>query len=551
MPVGAGTSVPPVNNGQQPQTFSLGNGKTYDVSGNEVDQNGNIGTGAGLAGLSATDFLSLLGSSTATNTSRLNQIQTNLGIPAASTAAFAQPAKSTVDFYTQAYNAAGLADLKQKIADYNDQIAQTHQQYIDAVGRENENPFLSEAARVGRVQNLYNTAQETIANLTNEQANYQNLYAQGVNEVNNAVTRYTNDFTYNQNLNQQKLSYLLSQAEAQETAGQNTDIQGLIERYFPEYASTYAQTKAAETPFGTPQTGLYTYNPTTKSYTQVSPPVGQFSPITTPLGGVLGFNTNTGQVNNTGANTYSGQPGSVGGFNSNPTLPVGGSFPQGSQTQGSAAAFNNPGGLKDPTTGQFQQFSTPDQGFAALVQDVQGKISGNTRTGTNGNSSLLQLAQAWKGTGNNNAQAWAQSVAQNYGGGIGLNTPIGQLNPVQLASAIAKHETGFMPGQMPNNNVGGPAQPTAADQTALIVQPLMQAFQNLSPSFSNPQQLALSASTFQGYLQSGNLDAATSFITKLAYQNMQPAVQSKVDNTQQAIDAYTQALSIMAKHPER
>jgi hypothetical protein len=260
------------------QTFTLGNGKTYDQSGNEIDANGNIASGAGMAGMSATDFLSLLGSETATNTSTNQQIQNNLGIPQTAVPAFGAPQTTTVNFYNQAYNSAGLADLKQKIADYNDQIAQTNQDYINAVSKENENPFLSEAARTGRVQNLYNTAQETIANLTNEQANYQNLYAQGVNEVNNAVTRYTNDFTENQSINQQKLNYLLGQAEKQEGFAQNTATQQLIQRYYPQYINAYAQTQAAEKPFGTPQTGLFTYNPTTKSYTQVSPPVGQVQP---------------------------------------------------------------------------------------------------------------------------------------------------------------------------------------------------------------------------------------------------------------------------------
>jgi hypothetical protein len=135
--------------------------------------------------------------------------------------------------------------------------------------------------------------------------------------------------------------------------------------------------------------------------------------------------------------------------------------------------------------------------------------------------------------------------------------------PTQQAGmqALQDYLGGIMGANQPaNNNVGGPAnsgQSTLAVADAPTnqgnvsgVSDLMQAFSNLAPQFSNPQQLALSSATLQGYLQSGNVDAATNFINTLAYKNMQPATQSKVDNVSQAIDAYQQALSILAKHPE-
>jgi len=101
-----------------------------------------------------------------------------------------------------------------------------------------------------------------------------------------------------------------------------------------------------------------------------------------------------------------------------------------------------------------------------------------------------------------------------------------------------------------NQNVGGLATQNVSSQQTLDVQPLVQAFQNLTPNFSSPQQLALSSATFSGYLQSGNVAAASNFINTIAYKNMQPATQSRVDNVNEAIDAYTQALTILNKHPE-
>lgn len=537
------------------QTFTLGNGQSYDINGNPVASpasGADQGTEAGNAQMSATDFLSLLGSETATNSKTLSDIYAGLGIPQTAVSAFATPAQSTVDVYNQAYSTAGLADLKQKIADFNDQIASTNQEYIKAVGEANEDPFLSEAARVGRTQDLYNTAQETMGNLLNEQSNYQNLYAQGVNEVNNLVTRYTNDFTTNQSVNVSKLNYLLQQAEAQEGATQNTNIQALLARYAPQYLDAYAQTAAAEKPFGSEQSGLYTYNPTTKTYTQVTPPAGNQTPITTPTGGVIGFNTNTGQTTATGANIY----------NPNPTPSASGSFPQGAQQQpGSAASVNNVSGMKDPATGQFIQYSDPAQSFAATVSDIQAKQTGNTSTGLNANSTLSQFVNTWVNGkpdvtgGNYTAQDVATSLQQ-MGVQANPNTPIGSINATQLATAIAQHETGYTPAQ----NVGGAAGPaqSGVGGPALTVQSapndggasqLIQAFQNVASSL-DATSYGRNYAQLNQYLQSGNTTAAMQLVTTLAYKQMQPAVQSKVDNVSQAIDAYQQALAILDQHPE-
>lgn len=109
----------------------------------------------------------------------------------------------------------------------------------------------------------------------------------------------------------------------------------------------------------------------------------------------------------------------------------------------SLALYNNPMGLKDPATGQFKRFSDPTTGFQAGLKDLEGKISGNSRTGTSTTSTLLDLSKAWAGTGSNNVTSWAQSIAKMLG--VSVDTPIGQIDPTQLASAVAKHETGYTP----------------------------------------------------------------------------------------------------------
>ncbi len=316
-------------------TYTLGDGSTYTQNGQDV--NSQIAQNAGLAQLPTADYLSLLGSQTATNNQTLQQIYNQLGIPQAQISAFALPQDSTVDVYNQAYNAAGLGDLKQQISDLNDQIEQEQQQYTDATAKTNEDPFLTEAARVGQTQNLYNDQQETMANLLNQQTNMQNLYAQGINEANNMVTRYSNDFQTNTTQNQAKLTYLLQQAEAQQTATQASKTQQMIAQYFPEYLQSSAQAKAATTPFGSAQTGYYVYNPTTKTYSQVTPPAAY---TTNSVTGDV-YSTVTGQT----AAPTSSTSGSLVSSNPNPSAVIAGydltSYASGNAVGGPASQASN------------------------------------------------------------------------------------------------------------------------------------------------------------------------------------------------------------------
>jgi hypothetical protein len=104
-------------------------------------------------------------------------------------------------------------------------------------------------------------------------------------------------------------------------------------------------------------------------------------------------------------------------------------------------ANNNPGDLHDPSTGAFQNFSNPGQGFAALLNDLQNKIKGNTKTGLNGNSTLMDFAAKWApdSDGNNSG-----NYAANLANSLGVR-PDAKLSDLQsrlpdFANAVAKHE---------------------------------------------------------------------------------------------------------------
>ena len=102
---------------------------------------------------------------------------------------------------------------------------------------------------------------------------------------------------------------------------------------------------------------------------------------------------------------------------------------------------NNPGDIKDPATGTFKVFSSPIEGQAALYNDLEGKMTGNTATGLTGNSSLTDLAKTWAPASDDNQPLqYAANLANKLG--VNPDTPIGQLQPRidDFARAIADNE---------------------------------------------------------------------------------------------------------------
>lgn len=108
---------------------------------------------------------------------------------------------------------------------------------------------------------------------------------------------------------------------------------------------------------------------------------------------------------------------------------------------------NNPGDLRDTSTGSFRQFPTVLDGYASLVNDVKAKQTGNTSTGLKPTSTLKDFANVYAPSSDNNDSA---GYAKNLASIIGAtpDTPIGQVDTHSLAHAIAMNE-GYQ-GQLPN-----------------------------------------------------------------------------------------------------
>ncbi|MEB3215396.1 MAG: hypothetical protein VKN72_03915 [Nostocales cyanobacterium 94392] len=271
----------PLNQPTYQQTF-----QTYQPTSS--DPNETFARLAAQSGLSLDDYVKLV-SGTVSPEERAN-IDRGLGIPDLYKQLFS-PAPSTQELYNNAYKQAGLGDLKAKIDAKLAEINSRQQKYIDKAGTVNENPFLSEASRVGRLRVLDDKKLADIGNLQNEVNALADLYNSGINEVNAVVGRTTADFSNNQQVNALKLQYLQQQAEQQLKDLQATKTKSAYQ-YLPAYLRAKASSQKPDT-IGSNETGFYRWNPDTQTFEQVIAPNVTPNWQSDPFGNL--FNSRTGE----------------------------------------------------------------------------------------------------------------------------------------------------------------------------------------------------------------------------------------------------------------
>jgi hypothetical protein len=76
------------------------------------------------------------------------------------------------------------------------------------------------------------------------------------------------------------------------------------------------------------------------------------------------------------------------------------------------ARLNNPGSLKDPSTGQLRAFTTIEEGWAALKQQIVRMLNG-TSAFYKPSMTIREVAAIY--TGGDKPAAWANIVAQTLG----------------------------------------------------------------------------------------------------------------------------------------
>lgn len=249
-------------------------GQSVNDLGQLTDHGGDTAKYAGQSGLNLDDYLKLAGGSASVSGDERNKVNADLGIPDIYKQLFT-PAPATQDIYNNAYKSAGLGDLKKSIEAKLAEVNRIQSAYTGKGGKINENPWLSDASRTGRLRQLDDQRLQEIGNLANELKSIQDLYGNGINEVNSVVGRTTQDFSNNQQLNQMKLQYLQQQAEQQ-----LQDLLGSKKSAAYQYLPDYLQAKAASQKpdtIGSPEMGYFAWNPNTSTFDQVVAPKAKAS----------------------------------------------------------------------------------------------------------------------------------------------------------------------------------------------------------------------------------------------------------------------------------
>lgn len=105
---------------------------------------------------------------------------------------------------------------------------------------------------------------------------------------------------------------------------------------------------------------------------------------------------------------------------------------------GAAVRTNNPGNLKNPD-GSWMRFSTPEEGFQALMGYVERAKQGD-HDSYHGDQTLYKFFSVYApSTDKNNPRAYAQSVANRLK--VSVHTKISQIPTATLAAEIARHES--------------------------------------------------------------------------------------------------------------
>lgn len=106
---------------------------------------------------------------------------------------------------------------------------------------------------------------------------------------------------------------------------------------------------------------------------------------------------------------------------------------------GLAVKNNNPGNLRDTSTGGFRTFNSPQEGYAALLNDLQAKQTGTTTTGLGPSSTLVDFATKYApGSDNNKPGEYAANLANQMG--VAPTAQLKDLNLMKWASAVSHNE---------------------------------------------------------------------------------------------------------------
>jgi len=249
---------------------NMGGGNNAPVVDNVAlknQQNEDIAKKAGEAGLSVAEYTNLMNASNTPTKEESDRLAKELGITDLEGKVFAKPADNTQEIYDNAYKESGLATLKSQIDKINKEIEKDRADLEEATATIDENPFLTEASRVGRGKRVLDQAETKINNKLKQIETLQSTYNTGIDEINALITRNTNDFGTNQAIDTAKLNYLTAKAEKQ--AEQTTA--GATAKNVGKYLSSKSAS-AEPNVIGSAEMGYYKWDTTTRKFVQVLSP---------------------------------------------------------------------------------------------------------------------------------------------------------------------------------------------------------------------------------------------------------------------------------------
>jgi hypothetical protein len=143
---------------------------------------------------------------------------------------------------------------------------------------------------------------------------------------------------------------------------------------------------------------------------------------------------------------------------------------------------NNPGNLRfvgqqgaSQGEGGFARFNSPQEGYAALLNDVQGKLTGKTRTGLTPDHNLVDFIKVYAPAADKNSPGdYAAALANKLG--VRPDVSLRELQPKlgQLTEALAEHE-GYKGNKSHSQNTFNPApfsKPEAGQEYNFVGTPL-------------------------------------------------------------------------------
>jgi hypothetical protein len=155
----------------------------------------------------------------------------------------------------------------------------------------------------------------------------------------------------------------------------------------------------------------------------------------------------------------------------------------------------NPGNIMDTGFGgqkvageRFTVFSSPQEGFNALVSKIQNIQNGGSKVYSPDMTLLQYISKYAPSSDNNNPQAYANGIAKNLG--ITANTKIRDIDATKLAMEHARHEDGNSYRMLQDLWVSGGAQGTGADSTQYTDQNINDLAYLVELQEKNPTQAA-------------------------------------------------------------